>query len=302
VSPAASSPRIDLHLHTTASDGRLTPSALVALANDVGLGIMSITDHDTVAGLAEAKGAAATLGLRLIDGIEMTAIEDGRDVHVLGYFFDPGNQDLNRFLHIQRLARVERVREIGERLASLGFPIDVAALLREVPGTSGRSVGRPLIADALVAAGHAVDRRDAFDRLLGNDRPAFVPRGGPSVAAVVATIAAAGGIASLAHPGLTRVDDRIPGYVADGLSALEARHREHKEADEARYRALAAELGLAVSGGSDFHGPYDTRDGASSNPGSVTLDPADFAILEARSRAIPSPARDGATQKAKPSA
>ena len=298
--PAVSASRIDLHLHTTASDGRLPPSALVALAAQVGLDVMSVTDHDTIAGLAEAREAAASRGIRLVDGIEMTAIDDGRDVHVLGYFFDPEDGTFNQFLRTQRLARVERVYEIARRLAALGCAIDVEALLRAVPGDSGRSVGRPAVADALVAAGHAVDRRDAFDRLLGSGRPAFVPRRGPDVAEVVATIAAAGGIASLAHPGLMGVDERIPGYAAVGLSAIEVRHRDHNEDDEARYRSLAQQLGLAVSGGSDFHGEHDARDGSTSVPGEVTLAPSDFAILEARRPHVPSSSDDA--RKANPSA
>jgi predicted metal-dependent phosphoesterase TrpH len=230
----------------------------------------------------------------------LSTADDARDVHVLGYFFDPEDEKFNQFLRTQRLARVERVYEIARRLASLGFAIDVEALLRAVPGDSGRSVGRPAVADALVAAGHAADRRDAFDRLLGSGRPAFVPRRGPDVAEVVATIAAAGGIASLAHPGLMGLDECIPGYAAAGLSAIEVRHREHNEEDEARYRALAQQLGLGVSGGSDFHGEYDARDGSTCVPGDVTLAPSDFALLEARRPLVPSP-RAGA-RKANPSA
>jgi predicted metal-dependent phosphoesterase TrpH len=292
-------PRIDLHLHTTASDGRLSPSALVALAAGVGLHIVSVTDHDTVAGLAEARAAAAAKGLRLVDGIEMTAVDDGRDVHVLGYFFDPDDEPLRRFLETQRVARIARVREIAGRLETLGCPIDAEALLASAPSSSGRSVGRPLVADALVAAGHAVDRRDAFDRWLAADRPAFVPRCGPDVAQAVEAIAAAGGIASLAHPGLLKTDERIPAYAAAGLSAIEARHRDHGPEDEARYRRFAAELGLAVSGGSDFHGPHDSRNGTPASPGSVTLDAADFAALEARPRRR---ASGGSGRKADPRA
>lgn len=274
--------RIDLHLHTTASDGRLSPSALVALAAQAGVGVMSVTDHDTVAGLAEARTAAAIHGLRLIDGIEITAVEGGRDIHVLGYFFDPDDAALRNFLEKQRRARIDRVREIAGRLETLGCPIDVEALLAAAATTSGRSVGRPLVADALVASGHASDRRDAFDRLLGNDRPAFVARCGPDVAQVVEAIARAAGIASLAHPGPLGDDDRIPAFAATGLAAIEARHRDHSPSDEARYRGLAAELGLAVSGGSDFHGPHDARDGAPACPGSVSLDSEDLIALEAR--------------------
>ncbi len=224
-------------------------------------------------------------GIRLVDGIEMTAVDGGRDVHVLGYFFDPDDEYLDRFLQSQRLARIERVKEIGLRLQTLNCAIDVDALLAATPASSGRSVGRPLVADALVAAGHAVDRRDAFDRLLGNDRPAFIPRCGPDVAEVVAAIGRAGGLASLAHPGLLGTDDRIPAYAASGLSAIEARHRDHSPADEERYRRLAKALGLAVSGGSDFHGPQEGRtdaEGTLWSPGGVTLGAEDFAALEAR--------------------
>jgi 3',5'-nucleoside bisphosphate phosphatase len=273
---------IDLHLHTTASDGRLRPLALVALAAEAGLRVVSVTDHDTVAGLAEAREAANTHGLRLVDGIEITAIDSGRDVHVLGYFFAASHAELALFLEVQRARRVERVREIAMRLQSLQCPIDVDTLLAATPLASGRSIGRPQVADALVAAGHAVDRRDAFDRLLGDNRPAFVPRCGPDVASAIDAIARAGGVASLAHPGLVGVDDRIPGYAASGLAAIEVRHRDHRPADEERYRRLAGTLGLAVSGGSDFHGEHDSRDGAVSRPGAVTLGAEDFAALEAR--------------------
>jgi predicted metal-dependent phosphoesterase TrpH len=291
---------IDLHLHTTASDGRLRPLALVALASEVGLCVVSVTDHDTVAGLAEAREAAEVHGLRLVNGIEITAVDRGRDVHVLGYFFDASDVSLARFLESQRAARIDRVREIAIRLESLGCAIDVDALLAATPSASGRSVGRPLVADALVAAGHVVDRRDAFDRLLGDNRPAFVPRCGPDVARVVEAIASAGGVASLAHPGLVGVDDRIPGYAESGLLAIEVRHREHSPSDEARYRQLASTLDLAMSGGSDFHGEHDSRDGAVSGPGSVTLSAEDFAALEAR-RLSAAPANDAAA-KANPPA
>ena len=304
-----SDPGIDLHLHTTASDGRLRPSALVALAAQNGVRVMSVTDHDTVAGVAEAQQAAAAHDLRVVTGIEMTAVDAGRDVHVLGYFFAADDGEFNRFLEVQRLARVERVREIVVRLQALNCGIDVDALLAATPAASGRSIGRPLVADALVAAGHATDRRDAFDRLLGNDQPAFVPRCGPGVAQVVAAITRAGGVASLAHPGLLATDDRIPGYAASGLSALEVRHRDHTPADEERYRRLAATLGLAVSGGSDFHGPREGRlprqpidDGPDWSPGAVTLGAEDFAALEARVPARPSSKDAAPAQKANPHA
>jgi predicted metal-dependent phosphoesterase TrpH len=266
---------IDLHLHTTASDGLLQPSVLVARAADCGLRTISITDHDTCAGLAEAGDVARRVGLRLICGVEMTAIEDGRDVHLLAYFVDPGSATLAEFLRSQRAQRVERVRQIGQRLAAIGYAIDVDSLATVV----GRSIGRPQIADALVDAGHARDRDDAFARLLGAGRPAFVPRRGPAPEAVLSVAREAGGLVSMAHPGLTAMDHLIPRLTAAGLQALEVRHSDHDRATEDRYRQLAAEHGLAVSGGSDYHGDVGHR---AASLGRVTLSAEDLAALEAR--------------------
>lgn len=270
---------IDLHLHTTASDGSLTPPALAVEAARAGLRTISVTDHDTTAGLADAAAACEQLGLRLIPGVEVTAVEEGRDVHVLGYFIDPDNPELREFLMRQRADRVRRVRDIGERLRALGCPVALDGLVQSAGGGRTRAVGRPQVADALVAAGHAASRRDAFDRLLAEGRPAFVARCGAPVRDVVRVIVRAGGIASLAHPGLTNVDARIGEFARDGLHALEVRHTDHDAEAEARYRRLAGDLGLAVSGGSDFHG-NDT--GRAPAPGAVTIGPEDLAALEAR--------------------
>ncbi len=279
---------IDLHLHTTASDGRHSPASLVALASRRGVRILSVTDHDTIAGLAEARHAAAPLDVRIVPGIEVTAVEEARDVHVLGYFFDPANEALERFLRTQRAARVERVREIAERLHAMDMPIDVEAIIRTASSANGRSIGRPAIADALIAAGHVADRREAFDRFLAADRPAFVRRCGPGVAEVVDAIRAAGGIASLAHPGLLDLDAEIPRFAEAGLAAIEVRHRDHPAEVEARYRTLAASLGLAMSGGSDFHGEAATDapggEPLAAGPGSTSLSEDEFAELEDRAR------------------
>jgi predicted metal-dependent phosphoesterase TrpH len=272
---------IDLHLHTTASDGTLTPAALVARAAAAGITVLSVTDHDTVAGLAEAREAAERHGLRLVDGVEITAVQDGRDVHMLAYFIDPGNSVLDAFLTRQRADRVRRVREMTDRLQALGCAVDGEAVLAAAQVKSGRSVGRPQIADALVAAGHAHDRNDAFDRLIGHGAPAYVERRGPMPQAVMPIVASAGGIVSLAHPGLTRMDAIIPALAAAGLAALEVRHSDHDADMEQRYRALAVHHGLAVSGGSDFHGDSGHRIGVL---GVVTLPEGDFAALESRSR------------------
>ncbi len=276
---------IDLHLHTTASDGRLTPAQLVARVAAAGITTMSVTDHDTVAGLAEVGADAAARGIRLVPGIEVTSIADARDVHLLGYFFDPGNAALAAFLEGQRALRVSRVREIGARLAALGLPVDVDALLTAAATRPGSSVGRPQLARALIGAGYVASIREAFDRWLANGQPAYVPRTGPSPAAVVEVIHAAGGLVSFAHPAVTRRDELIRPLVDDGLDAIEVYHSDHAPEDEVHYRGLAARLGVLVSGGSDFHGddpaaaPSRARRGTL---GVVSLSADAFAALEAR--------------------
>jgi 3',5'-nucleoside bisphosphate phosphatase len=269
---------IDLHLHTTASDGHLAPARLVARARAAGITVLSVTDHDTVAGLAEARSAAETLGLAFVAGIEITAVERAKDVHLLGYFFDPEDPDLAAFLTAQRADRVRRVAAIAARLAALGVPIDAAALTRRTAERPGTSVGRPQVADALVAAGHVADRTEAFDRFIGADGPAFVPRQGASPEEVIAIIRRAGGLASLAHPVLVRNDAIIARLAAAGLPALEVCHAEHDAATEHHYRQIAAANCLAVTGGSDFHGDSSHHPAAL---GVVHLPPEDFARLQA---------------------
>ena len=272
---------IDLHLHTTASDGALAPCDLVARAAGAGLSTISVTDHDTLAGLAEARAAAAARGITFIAGIEITAVEEGHDLHVLGYFVDPDSTALAEFLSAQRADRLRRVREICHRLGALGIEISADAVIGHVSAYPTRSVGRPAIADALVRAGHARDPEDAFTRLIGSGCPAYVPRCGVSAAEVVRIIDCAGGLASLAHPVLAGVDHLIPSLAAGGLAALEARHPDHPPEVEARYRAMASRLGLAVSGGSDFHGAATANGEAL---GRVTLPQDDFAALASRLR------------------
>jgi predicted metal-dependent phosphoesterase TrpH len=245
---------VDLHLHTTASDGRCSPLELVEQAAAAGITIMAATDHDTTASVAAVTTLAAERGMEAISGIEVTAVEDGRDVHVLGYFLNPAQTELMAFLATQRRTRVDRVRAIGARLDELGMPIDVEALIAVAGRESGRAIGRPQVARAMVQAGYLPNTREAFDRWLGRDQPAFVPRIGPSPETVIETIHHAGGLASLAHPGRTQIDGRIPALRDAGLDALEAYHSDHDTAAVDRYQRLADDLGLLVTGGSDYHG------------------------------------------------
>lgn len=247
---------IDLHLHTTASDGRLTPRELVEAAAAARLRVLAVTDHDTTTAVGEVQALARARGLDAISAIEITAIDDGADVHVLGYFLDPGNAALSAFLARQREARVARVQAIAGRLASLGVPIDVEPLLAEARSRSraGRSIGRPQIARAMVDAGHVADTREAFEVWLGRGLPGFIPREGAGSEAVIAAIHGAGGLASIAHPAKTTTDARIAALREAGLDAVEVFHPDHDDALRDHYARLAASLGLLVTGGSDFHG------------------------------------------------
>jgi predicted metal-dependent phosphoesterase TrpH len=268
---------IDLHLHTTASDGLCDPAVLVDLAWRAGIKTMSVTDHDTVAAHWEVESAAKASGIAFVPGIEITAVHEGRDVHVLGYFIDRHDVSLNTFLETQRADRVRRVAAIVDRLADLGKPLNRSELL--AARARGKSLGRPLIAKALVKAGHVADTRQAFDQWIGEGRPAFIPRTGPSPADVIEIISRAGGVSSLAHPGLLKRDDLIPAMIEAGLTAIEAFHSEHDAAATGHYLALADRHGILVSGGSDYHGETERRRAAF---GTVGLPPDRFEKLKAR--------------------
>jgi predicted metal-dependent phosphoesterase TrpH len=245
---------IDLHLHTTVSDGRCTPRELVERASAAGLSVIAVTDHDTVAGVPEVQAHCNALGILAIAGIEITAVDGHRDVHMLGYFLDPANATLGEFLAAARAIRVARVEAIGERLAALGMPVDLRPLLEEARRQTGRSIGRPKVARAMIDAGYVADTREAFDQWLGRGCPAFIPRTGAAPEDVIAIVHRAGGIVSLAHPGRTGIDGRIEGLRNAGLDALEVYHSDHDSAAVTHYAQVARDLGLLRTGGSDFHG------------------------------------------------
>ena len=281
-------------MHTTASDGRLSPSELVARVAAAGLTTISVTDHDTVAAIESVTADADRRGIRVIPGIEVTAVDNHRDVHMLAYYIDPANRPLADLLVKQRALRVARVTEIADRLATLHVPVDVDNLLLMAAAHPGSSVGRPQLARELVRAGHVQSVQEAFDKWLATGRPGFVPRTGPSPADVVDTIHGAGGIASFAHPGVTNRDDLIASLADRGLDALEVYHSDHTPEQVMGYKGLAMRHNLLVSGGSDFHGddapsaqatgdkpPARTR---RSTLGVVTLPPEALAALEATAR------------------
>lgn len=250
---------IDLHLHTTASDGRSAPADLIRRAAAAGIHTCAVTDHDTTAGLAEARAAAARHGVRVLAGIEITAVADGIDVHLLGYCMHPDDPELVAFLADQRQDRRRRIGEMLDRLEGLGITLPRQRMLRHASKAAGRAIGRPVIARQLVAHGHARDMADAFDRYIGTGKPAFVPRRGAAPADVVALVGRAGGVVSFAHPGKLGLDHLLAPLAAAGLGAIEAFHPDHDAAATERYRAMARALNVGVSGGSDYHGPASGR-------------------------------------------
>lgn len=251
---------IDLHLHTTASDGCSTPDVLIRQLRAAGIDTFAIADHDTVAAVAETADLAVRAGLRFIPGVEITAVHRRKDVHVLAYFVDAGSPALRSFFEASCADRLRRARAMGEKLAELGVPVDIDALIEASGGpNSGKSIARPSVARALVDAGHVASVQEAFDRYLANDRPAYVPRVGASPAAVIDLVRSAGGITSFAHPGTTGMDELIPEMVDAGLDAIECYHSEHSPEVTERYLRCADQYGLAVSGGSDFHGEGTRR-------------------------------------------
>jgi 3',5'-nucleoside bisphosphate phosphatase len=270
---------IDLHTHTIASDGRCSPAELVARASAAGITVLSVTDHDTTAGCDAAAAACAAAGIEFVPGIEITAMRDGGDIHILGYFLDSHSRPLLEFLARQREQRIARVRSMIERLARYGIALDADAILQPGIDDPSKAAGRPWIARALVASGHVQTTDEAFDRWLARGRPAFVPREGASPAEVFAQIHAARGVASLAHPALIQRDEWLDDFAANGLGAIEAYHTDHDPEATSRYLAEAKRLNLAVSGGSDYHA--DDSHGASAL-GSVSLPREEYERLKLR--------------------
>jgi predicted metal-dependent phosphoesterase TrpH len=258
--------RIDLHTHSTASDGTDSPSELVAVAAAAGLDVVAITDHDTTAGWAEAA-AALPPGMRLVRGAEFSCVSPtGRGdadvpVHLLGYLFDPEHPAIVAEQARLRVERVERLHRMIAKMAADGHPVDADTVFALLP--DGASAGRPHLARALVAAGVVGSVGEAFTELLHNDSPYYVPKVDTPVARAVEMVREAGGVAVFAHP-LARRRGRVvePSAIADlvpvGLSGVEIDHPDHSPEDRELLRALAADAGLVATGSSDYHGTNKT--------------------------------------------
>lgn len=243
--------RIDLHTHTTASDGLLAPVALVAEARAHGVGLLAVCDHDTTAGLDEAIAAGPTSGVEVWPGVELSCDVEAGEVHILGYFIDRQLPWFQALLERLREGRARRAERMVERLAALGVPV---ALGRVRAFAGDGAIGRPHVARALVEAGHVQTIGEAFDRFIGRTGPAYVERVKVTPAQAVQIIRAAGGLAVLAHPGWGAQEGLVPELVAAGLDGIEVYYPDHTPDQVAHYAALARAYGLLVTGGTDFHG------------------------------------------------
>lgn len=248
---------IDLHTHSTASDGKLSPAELVRHAADVRIEVLSLTDHDTLSGLEEASLEATRIGLEFIPGIEISAVFTPGTMHMLGYYIDPSDTDLTETLSWLRGGRDDRNHLILSRLSELGYPLE----LEEVAALAGgESVGRPHIAQAMMARGYVATFKEAFDRFLGKGAAAYMDREKMTPEKAIEKIRRAGGLPVLAHPqtlglGDEELSDVVGRLASLGLAGVEAHYYSHSDDETAFYVTLAGRYGMVVTGGSDFHGP-----------------------------------------------
>ena len=243
--------RADLHMHTTCSDGTLTPPELLQRAKEAGLSIISNTDHDHVGALEEAAAAAETLGIEVIAGVELSVSVGEQDIHVLGYFFDPRNRNLLEHLSFFRSERLKRAERIVEKLNSLRVPLTIESVLEQA---GSASVGRPHIANALLEEGITESYYEAFSRYIGFGKPAYEKKYQVSPQSAIELISSAGGVSFIAHPG-NSIDDKVLFELINaGVDGIEVIHPSHSPERVAHFEGIVSEYFLLASGGSDFHG------------------------------------------------
>lgn len=268
---------IDLHSHTTASDGEHPPETLVQMAVAAGVTRLAVTDHDTVAGLERARAAAAGRGLEIVHGIEVSAFIGRKEVHILGHFVDPTFAPLQEFAAQLRGERERRMEQMVEKMKALGYPVSMTDVLA-VAGDG--HLARPHLARVLMAKGFCLTAKEAFDRFLGDGKPGWVDRHRVTAEDAIALIREAGGAATLAHPFVSKVDLHEVRAMRDaGMAGLEVHHSDHPSPVREKLLGWAKELDLIATAGSDFHGQQVAP---GRRLGTASMSPADFDALRRR--------------------
>ncbi len=242
---------VDLHLHTNRSDGYCSPTELVDKALSYGLVAIAIVDHDDVSALREAIDYGKARGLEVIPGVELSVLHRNRDLHLLGYCFDYENDELLRTLEHFKMERLKRAEKIVEILAKMGMPISLDVVLERA---GAGSVGRPHIADVLAGEGYVYSYQEAFNKYIGYGKPAYVPKFKIDVDNAIRLIHSAGGVTSVAHPGLDLNKEDLITIIKSGVNAIEVIHPKHNEEQIRYFGEIARKNDLLITGGSDFHG------------------------------------------------
>jgi predicted metal-dependent phosphoesterase TrpH len=267
---------IDLHSHSRASDGQYVAAEVAEKAAAAGVRVWALCDHDTVAGLRDAREAADRLGVRFVPGIELSAFLDRREIHLLGHFVDPEHPSLTRFEDFLAEKRRERMQLIVEKLATLGIPIRTEDIEKH---SGGKTIGRPHVARAIMDTGVVSSVKEAFDRFLGEGKPAYVQRYRLEAREAVELVSSAGGTVTVAHPGVSKLEKGDLARLRDaGVTGVEVHHTDHNPSVRDKYLRAAAELDLVPTAGSDYHGPTVAPD---RHFGDVTMSEEEFARLEA---------------------
>lgn len=272
--------RVDFHVHTSVSDGSLSPFQVVAEAYNLKIDALGITDHDTMQGIAYAEAAGRKYGIEIVPGVELSTDYEGKEIHILGYYCDPNNPLLKKNLKRIRLNRYDRMVKMIEKLKKLGIYIELSDVLKIV---KGEMLGRPHLAIALCKEGYCKTPAEAFKKYIGFNCPAYVERIKFTPYDAIFLIRSAKGIPVLAHPGLYKEDRLIPSLVSAGLLGIEVFHPDHQILTSYKYLKMAKKYNLLVTGGSDFHG---MNIGSATSIGTITLDYSYLEKLKKISKAI----------------
>lgn len=242
---------VDLHIHTTFSDGSLSPAQVVRTAKERKIAAVGITDHDTMEGVAAAQTAGQRYDVEVVPGLELSTNKGEKNFHLLGYYCDPHNKRLKNLLEQMAAGRHQRMKKMIAKLKEMGMEVDPAVILAQ---TKGQAPGRPHLALELCRKGYCSTPAEAFTRFIGRGCPAYTQRFKLDLFEAIDLVRKAGGIPVLAHPGIYGEDSVIPEMVAKGLMGIEVFHPDHRPADEDNYKLLAKKYKLLVTGGSDYHG------------------------------------------------